>query len=43
MKTAFAAAFAALALAAGAQASDLKSCAVPPIVTPAQSEDSAGR
>lgn len=38
MKTALAAAFAALVLAGAAQASSLKSCAVPPMVTPAQAE-----
>jgi ribonuclease T2 len=38
MKTAFAASLAALALASGAQASTLKACAIPPVVTPAQSE-----
>lgn len=38
MKTALAASLAALFLASGAQASSLKSCAVPPVVTPAQSE-----
>lgn len=38
MKTAFAAAFAVLALAGGAQASSLKACAVPPVVTPAPAE-----
>lgn len=38
MKTALAASFAALALATGAQASSLKACAIPPVVTPAASE-----
>ena len=38
MRTALATAFAALALATGAQASSLKACAVPPVVTPAQAE-----
>ncbi|WP_454758219.1 ribonuclease T2 [Caulobacter segnis] len=38
MKTALAASLAALLLASGAQASSLKSCAVPPVVTPAPSE-----
>jgi ribonuclease T2 len=38
MKTALAAAFAALALAGAAQASSLPSCAAPPTVTPAQAE-----
>lgn len=38
MKTALAASFAALALATGAQASSLKACAVPPVVTPSASE-----
>ncbi len=38
MKTALAAAFAFLAVAGGAQASSLKTCAVPPTVTPAPAE-----
>lgn len=38
MKTALATAFAALTLATGAQASSLKACAVPPVVTPAPAE-----
>lgn len=38
MKTALAAAAAVLTLASGAQASSLKSCAVPPVVTPAPAE-----
>lgn len=38
MKTAFATAFAALAIAGAAQASSIKACAVPPVVTPAPAE-----
>jgi len=38
MKTALAVAFALIAAASGAQASSLKTCAVPPTVTPAQAE-----
>jgi len=38
MKTAFATALSVLAIAGGAQASSLKACAVPPMVTPAPAE-----